>query len=226
MPEPRDELRGLAPDIHGGADPGELARHGLRPEDVLDFSANVNPFGPSPAVRAAIAATPLHAYPDRESLSLRAALAGALGVAPSRILAGNGASELIALTALAFVRRGDRVLVLSPTYGEYARAARLMGAEVRECRAEERDGFAHDPKTVLNAIGEAQPRVVFLATPNNPTGVALPSDAIARWTDQFPDVLFVVDEAYHALRIDSPLSPGERAEVRLSPLPLGEKGRG
>ena len=68
-PEPREEVRALATGVHGGADPGELARLGLRPEDVLDFSANVNPFGPSPAVRAPIAAAAENRYPDRESLA-------------------------------------------------------------------------------------------------------------------------------------------------------------
>jgi cobyric acid synthase CobQ/L-threonine-O-3-phosphate decarboxylase len=203
-PEPREELQALAVGVHGGADPGELARFGLRPEDVLDFSANVNPFGPSPAVRAAIATAAVNRYPDREARALRAALADALQVPADHILAGNGASELIWLVSLAFLHRGDRVLILQPTYGEYTRAAQLMGAEVHEYRAREADGFRHDAEAVRRAIAELQPRLVFLANPNNPTGVALPVEAIGRWAAEFPTTLFAIDEAYRAFAADAP----------------------
>ena len=69
----RPELTHTLPATHGALDFAELERFGLSAESVLDFSVNSNPFGPSPAVHAAIAATPLDRYPDRESLALRRA---------------------------------------------------------------------------------------------------------------------------------------------------------
>src|SRR4051812_10177789 len=101
-------VRDALPAVHGGPDLEELGRLGLDPAGVLDFSANVNPYGPAPAVREAVADVPLDRYPDREAIALRAALAEALGVRPAQVLAGNGASELIWLAALAFLRPGDR----------------------------------------------------------------------------------------------------------------------
>jgi L-threonine-O-3-phosphate decarboxylase len=194
--EPRPEVIDLPPAVHGSLNFGELQRLGLRPEEVLDFSANINPYAPSTAVREALAGVPLGQYPDCECLALRAALAEALGIALERILPGNGASELIWLAALAFVRPGSRVLILGPTFGEYARVAGLMGARVWIWQAREETGFAFEPAEIADCLGSLRPRVVFLCNPNNPTGPVLPAEVIAAWARQHARTLFVVDEAY------------------------------
>lgn len=201
-PTPRPELHDLTIAVHGGPDVNELRGLGLRPEEVLDFSANTNPYGPSPAVAAAVAAVPLDRYPDRECLDLRAALADHLGVPAERILAGNGAAELIWLAALAFVRPGSRVLVVGPTFGEYARAAALMGGRVALWQAREDAGFAVTPGAVADRLDTLRPAVAFLCNPNNPTGTVVPADALTAWAGQHPRTLFVVDEAYR------PFAPG------------------
>src|SRR6516165_1733042 len=77
-PEPRPEVIDLPPAVHGSLNLGELQSLGLRPEEVLDFSANINPYAPSTAVHEALAGVPLGQYPDCECLALRAALAEAL----------------------------------------------------------------------------------------------------------------------------------------------------
>jgi threonine-phosphate decarboxylase len=186
----------VPPAVHGALSFRELRTLGLRPDDVLDFSANINPYGPSSAVREALASVPLDRYPDGECLDLRAALVESLRVSADRVLPGNGASELIWLAALAFVRPGDRVLVLGPTYCEYARAAGLMGARVTTWQAREETGFALEPAEIAGCMESLRPQVVFLCNPNNPTGVALPAEAIAAWARQHPRALVVVDEAY------------------------------
>jgi L-threonine-O-3-phosphate decarboxylase len=203
--EPRREALDLQPAVHGAINFGELQQLGLCPEDVLDFSANINPYGPAPAVKAVLADVPLDRYPDRECLELNAALAESLGVAPQRILPGNGASELIWLTALAFVRPGSRVLALGPTYCEYARAAGLMGASITNRRSREETNFAQEPAEIGRQLESLRPHFVFLCNPNNPTGAALPADAIAMWARQYPRTLFVVDEVYQpfAIGLDS-----------------------
>ena len=196
MPEPRSAIRTTPLIPHGAITPGELARMGLNPEQVIDFSANINPYGPHPAVREALAHVPIDRYPDPEVLALRRALSHQLHQPISHILAGNGASELIGLVALAFLEAGDRVLVAEPTYGEYARAARMMGAEVVVWRALPEDDFAIRPQEIASWLGRTSPRVAFFCRPNNPTGQCLPLDALARWTLRHPSTLFVVDEAY------------------------------
>jgi threonine-phosphate decarboxylase len=194
--------------VHGAPDYDELRRLGLDPNRVLDFSANVNPYGVSAAVRAAVANVPLDRYPDREALALRAALAESLGVPAGHIIAGNGTSELIWLVALAFVRRDELVLVPGPTYGEYARASALLGGRVIGMSALEKDEFVLDGLTFEAALRGALKRVVFLCRPNNPTGTVFDIDHLADLVELYPQSLFVVDEAYQsfAAGLESALS--------------------
>ncbi|HFQ95843.1 MAG TPA: histidinol-phosphate aminotransferase family protein [Anaerolineae bacterium] len=195
-PPPRPAILAASPVPHGAITPRELADLGLSPDQVIDFSANINPYGPPPAVRDALTRVPLDRYPDPDALALRRALAQHLERRMEHILVGNGASELIWLTALAFLDAGDRVVVVGPTYGEYARAARLMGADVAFWQAAHENDFAIHPDAIAARLDDVLPRVVFLCHPNNPTGQLLPLDALARWADAHPAALFVVDEAY------------------------------
>jgi histidinol-phosphate aminotransferase len=195
FPQPRAELLGSPPAVHGSPDLEELQSLGLRPKDMLDFSSNLSPYGPNPGVRAAVAGVPLDVYPDQRCLELTAALAESVGVVPQRILPGNGASELIWLTALAFVRPGSRVLVIGPTFCEYARAAGLLGGCVANWRSREENNFAPDIEEITAGLA-LRPNLVFLCNPNNPTGAVLPPDVIAARARQHTRTLFVVDEAY------------------------------
>jgi len=196
LPQPRPELWDVHPAVHGGLDIDELESLGLNANDVLDFSANINPFGPAPGVHEALARTRLDQYPDPEALALRRVLAEHLHIPPEQILAGNGASELIWLAALAFVRPRDKVLVLGPTYSEYGRAAALMGASVVTCHAREEDRFTIDGDDVSRYLRTHQPRLAFFCNPNNPTGAIMSADDLATWANRHPHTVFVVDEAY------------------------------
>ncbi|MGQ4809055.1 Histidinol-phosphate aminotransferase [Candidatus Entotheonellaceae bacterium PAL068K] len=196
LPEPRPELLQTSDVVHGALDFAELACLDLAPEAVMDFSVNGNPYGPSPRVREVISAVPLERFPDREALALRRVLASHMGTSPDRILAGNGSAELLWLVALAYLRAGDSVLIVGPTFGEYARAATLMGARVHEWTARPEEGFRVDPEDVAQTLGQLQPRLVFLCNPNNPTGTYLAVETIATWAHTFPRTLFVADEAY------------------------------
>jgi histidinol-phosphate aminotransferase len=104
--------------------------------------------------------------------------------------------ELVWLTALAFLRSGDPVLILDPTFGEYRRAATLMGAQIHTCTASSHAAFCLDPEVILTTLQRLAPRVVFLCNPNNPTGTYLQIETIVAWAAAQPATLFVVDEAY------------------------------
>ena len=185
---------------HGGLDPGELRSLGLVPGQVLDFSANINPLGTSMRVQQAAAAADLAAYPDRESLALRQALASRLGVEVENLLVGNGSTELIHLLARSRLRPGDACLIFSPTFGEYEAAALGAGAEVHTFPATEADGFRWSVDAASRAIDEQRPALVFLCNPNNPTGVHLGREAVERLAAAVaPDALLVLDDAYAPL---------------------------
>ena len=200
-PTPRPEVLATPGATHGALDYVELFRLGLSADDVIDFSVNSNPFGPSPAVLAALSSVPLERYPDRDALALRAALSRHLAVASDGIIVGNGTAELIHLVCFAFLQPGDHVVMVGPTFGEYERAARLMGAHVNHWTAQERDAFAVDGDAVQRLVKEVKPRLAFLCRPNNPTGSMLPLDAIRSWADACPQTLLVVDEAYLAFAL-------------------------
>ncbi len=209
-PHPRPPVLTTPLDAHGAITPAELERLGLEPEQVIDFSANINPYGPPPEVRAALLDAPIHRYPDPDALALRRALSQRLDRPVDEIWPGNGASELIWLAALAFLQAGDRVLMVAPAFGEYARAARLMAAEVIFWRASPEDDFAIHPDAIASLLRAVSPRVVFLCHPNNPTGRLLPLDALAQWVRTHTDALFVVDEAY------LPFAPGAASALTLN----------
>jgi histidinol-phosphate aminotransferase len=188
----------VKPAAHGALDFAELERLGIEPDDALDFSVNSNPFGPPPQVWDAIRQTPLERYPDRESIALRRALSERLEISPEQILVGNGTAELIQLAAFAFLQKGDHALIVEPTFGEYERSVRLMGANIHRWRAIAQNGFIPSPEKIHKRLRQREMRVVFLCNPNNPTGQVISNEALGAWADEFPETLFIVDEAYLA----------------------------
>ena len=164
--------------------------------DLIDFSVNVNPAGPSPrAVAAACKAlSRIDAYPDRESRALVRALARAQGIPEDTIVCGAGASDII--WRLAAAVRPKRIVVCAPTFSEYAEAASYYGACVQEFPLSEADDF-DVPASFARAI-EGPGDVAYLCNPNNPTGRLVDPrviDAAACRCEQV-GALLVVDECF------------------------------
>ncbi len=181
---------------HGGLPFAELAERGIDPRSVIDFSVSVHPLGPSPRVLEAARTAELGCYPDPEVGALRQALARRHGVATEQVWVGNGASELLWLAAHAALRGGDSALTIGPTYGEYGRAARLAGAVVGEYWSPADREFAPDLDEIELLAELQRPRVVFLCNPNNPTGVYLGRDQVARLAGLADRPLLILDEAF------------------------------
>ncbi len=205
-PQARAHLADLPAVVHGSIGDTELASIGLTRDDVIDFSVNVNPLGPSPAVTAAVRSAVWTHYPDDRAEALRRALARWNGVAENRVVVGNGSAELIWLIALAFLDPGAPVVVVGPTFGEYVRAARIAGGVIYECRASDVDDFAVNVSTVVDLVRSLNARIVFLCNPNNPTGRWLPPGDIEALVSRTPGTLVVVDEAYLQF-VDEPPEP-------------------
>ena len=186
--------------IHGGLDITDLRSLGLRPEQVLDFSTNTNPLGTSQRIRQAATEADLSAYPDRHSLVLRENLAERLDLGIDNLIVGNGSTELIHLLARASLKPSQGCLILAPTFGEYEAAASIVGAEVVLFHANEAHGFQWSVDNAIEEIGQAQPRIVFLCNPNNPTGTYLDHSDVERISKAVSgEALLVLDDAYVSL---------------------------
>ena len=127
MFRPKPNIEKLGAVVHGGIDYTELAKSGISPETLLDFSVNTNPFGPPPGVAEAIRQAPIDRYPDSESAELRQALAQKLHISTTTLIVGSGSTELIRMIATAYFGTGDIVIVPPPTYSEYETACRAGG---------------------------------------------------------------------------------------------------
>jgi histidinol-phosphate aminotransferase len=139
----------------------------------------------------------LNRYPEPHPHVLAERLAQLYGVRADQLLPGRGSDESIDLLVRGFCRAGvDNVIICPPTFGMYAVAARIQGAEVREVPLRAGDGFALDADAVLAAC-DTRTRIVFLCSPNNPTGNALDTAAIEQLLVALQGrALVAVDEAY------------------------------
>jgi histidinol-phosphate aminotransferase len=139
----------------------------------------------------------LNRYPEPQPRELVARLAALYGATPDQVLVGRGSDEAIDLLARCFCRAGqDAVMICPPTFGMYAVAARIQGAEVVSVPLRVNDGFTLDEEEVLRQC-TPQVKLVFLCSPNNPSGNSIPADVILRIASRLEGrALVVVDEAY------------------------------
>src|SRR6185503_18159975 len=139
----------------------------------------------------------LNRYPEPHPHELAARLAELYGVRADQLLPGRGSDESIDLVVRGFCRAGiDNVIICPPTFGMYSVAARIQGAAVREVALRPERDFALDAGAVLAAC-DANTRVVFLCSPNNPTGNTLEPAAVEQVLVALANrSLVVVDEAY------------------------------
>lgn len=163
---------------------------------MLDFSANINPFGMPYAVRESIlrSASECAHYPDPDCTELTAKLSEFEQIPPERIVCGNGAADLIYRIAYAF--RPRRALVCAPTFSEYAFALRETGCSVTEYVLDSAQNFTLNENflsEICNGID-----LVFLCTPNNPTGQTIHPDLLYKISEKCReyDVLLVCDECF------------------------------
>ncbi len=161
------------------------------------MNLNESPFPPSPKAVEAMreACGKLNRYPDSNWRALTAALSARLGMPAARIVVGNGSDELIASACRIALTAGDEVVAPVPSFGSFAKGAAIQGA--RLVTVSVRADGACDTDGMLAAVTE-RTRLMFLVTPNNPTGGMLPLDEVARVARDLPDhVLLILDEAYH-----------------------------
>ena len=186
-------IRGL--EIYQGVDPMEVLaqKAGIPPHKIIKLNGNENPYGPSPGVMAALGSYKLYnLYPDPEQRQLRNALSEYLGVEPECIVAGNGSDEIIDLILRMFLGLGDVTIDHTPTFGMYSVCTRICGGDVEAVPRNE--SFEIDLEATRPALG-SRTKVIFLASPNNPTGNVAPEWQVRQLLAT--GTLVVVDEAYY-----------------------------
>lgn len=188
VPEPRPSVAAMTPYIPGEqpADPG-----------IVKLNTNENPYPPSPRVIEAIHSlgeAALRKYPDPLCRRLREAVAARLGIEPEGVLATNGSDEILKMAVEAFVRPGDAVGYLWPTYSLYPVFVEEAGG--REVRLDWSESGPTQEQALEGAPTDL--RVLFVANPNPPIGRTVGLDDLRRLATRLPATLLVVDEAYVA----------------------------
>jgi histidinol-phosphate aminotransferase len=180
---------------------------GLDPRKIIKLASNENPLGPSPAAQQVIAtgAAGVALYPDFDTFALHESLSRRLGVTAERILPGAGSSDPIVLVARAFLEPGKSAVLSQYSFAAYQGAIASVGARALVVPAR---NFAVDVERMLDSIDDSV-RVLYVATPNNPTGTCLDSAALDTLLAGVPErVVVVLDEAYREY-----LKPADRPDT-------------
>ncbi len=171
--------------------------YGIKKEEIVSFSANVNPLGISPMLRGALAERidAIATYPDREYASLRKCIADYCGTESDNIVVGNGSTELISLFIQ--IKRPKKAMVVGPTYSEYEREIALGGGTTLYYPLREKDGFRLRVDDFISRLSESVDLLV-ICNPNNPTSSCIPMPEMRRILDACKehDILLMVDETY------------------------------
>jgi histidinol-phosphate aminotransferase len=174
----------------------EVARElGLDPAGIIKLASNENPFGPSPRAVAAATHALVHGalYPDGGCFALRQKLAAARGLGADQFIVGNGSNEIIELLGHAFLGVGDEAVMAAPAFVVYELVTRLFGAKVVEVPLV---NWRHDLPALARAV-TPKTKLVFIASPNNPTGTANTEAELLAFARGLPEhVICVIDEAY------------------------------
>ena len=175
---------------HGGRALAFARERRLDYREVTDFSANINPLGPSPLALDALKESLdlIKVYPDEFSVRLAHVISDRLHVAEKNILPGNGATDLMYFWLRTLRPRSATLIV--PTFAEYRKALESIGAAIQIVSLGARDHFR------LPAVSVSTD-VILLTNPNNPTGAYAPPEEMADWIAGIPSTAHVfIDEAF------------------------------
>lgn len=179
---------------HGGNIFAVAEALGCRPEEIVDMSSNINPLGTIPGLLEYLREhlDRIRVLPEVDGRSAIRGIAALLGIAEERILAGGGTTQFIYAACAALGSR--RVLIVGPTYADYADGCRMHGLEPDFFLATAATGFVPDPERLEEALGDHD--TVFVCNPNNPTGQLIPHAALLHLCRRHPAVRFIIDESY------------------------------
>ncbi|MDQ1326190.1 MAG: histidinol-phosphate aminotransferase [Campylobacterota bacterium] len=167
---------------------------GIAPEDVVKLASNENPIGTNPIVAETIMrnATRAHLYPDDSMFELKAALASLYDVEAENIIIGAGSDQVLEFISHALLNETSSVLMSRVTFAMYEIYAKQMGAKIVRTPS-----YAHRVEEFIEAYERHRPKIIYICTPNNPTGDATSKEDVLRIIEAVDaDTLIVVDGAY------------------------------
>jgi histidinol-phosphate aminotransferase len=191
----RRSVLGAGPYVPGASAAEMRARFGR--DDMVRLNWNENLFGPLPGVTDEVSAEleSVWAYPEAAYEEFRDAAATWAGADPAQVIPGHGIQALTLALVSAFIEPGDAVIVPRPTYGLYAQACTVAGAEV--IRVDNQPSLALGLEAVAAAARERHAKLAWICDPNNPTGLRLAAGDWQAFLDALPDgCIAVADEAY------------------------------
>ncbi len=194
-PEMRSCLDKIKPYVPGK--PVEEVERELGLKNVIKMASNENPLGPSLRAVEAMRSNlkKMHIYPDGNCYYLKEALAAKLDLKTDQLIFGNGSDEILSFLTLDYINQGDEAVMVKPSFSEYDFAMRLMGGTPRQVPLVGPD-FSYDFEAILEAVNE-KTRLVFICSPNNPTGSIVKKKDLDSFIERLPDnVLLVLDQAY------------------------------
>ncbi len=179
---------------HGGNIYALAQRLGCAPADIIDMSSNVNPLGPMQGLTDALKANldTITALPEVDAQTIVNQFAAHYDVNPGCVIAANGTTQLIHATPIAL--QSKRVLIVGPTYSDYADACAMFGVPHEFFLVDASRRFLLDiSETARQCQGFD---TVFICNPNNPTGSLIAAEDLKWLFAQAPQTMFVIDEAY------------------------------
>ncbi len=182
--------------IYEAGKPIELVvrEFGIDPKDVVKLASNENPKGCSPKVADVIAKNAYKAflYPDDSMFELKDALSQKFDVVDENIIIGAGSDQVLEFVSRALLSEGDSVLMSKVTFAMYEIYAKQMGAKIVRTPS-----YEHKVDEFIEAYKEHKPKIIYICTPNNPTGDATSREDVLKIIEAIDeDTLVVVDGAY------------------------------
>lgn len=183
---------------HGGKFWQLIGARDAKLERIINADVNNAFYEPSPIVLGVIQSqlSELRHLPDSNCKQLKKDLASFHRIDETKIEVGAGSSDLLQTIITGFVGKGDHVILLSPTYSEYERCARSVGARIKKVMLRRSEGFVPDVSAILDQVDPAT-RMLIICNPNNPTGCVLKrADLLTIIGALDRNVWLVIDEAY------------------------------
>ena len=171
---------------------------GVKKEDIVNFAANVNPFGISPLMKEELSkhVNVIETYPDRNYTDLRKAIGEYCSCNPEYITVGNGSTELISLMAQ-FIHPA-KALIIGPTYSEYGHEIGLSGGDITYFELKEEEDFRLNIESLFTELQRVHYDMLVICNPNNPTSGIITQDVLSLIMQLCKDLntFIMIDETY------------------------------